>query len=129
MQVFIQNKANFLSARALLGLAEAGYIPGAMFTLSTWYTKAEITRRIAIFFFGMFGGTAISPLLGAGLLKMDGEGGLRGWQWIFLGKSPGFYICYFQILTSTSSGRGMVGGHLASVIDPSPTENIIQSSS
>jgi MFS family permease len=55
-----------------------------MFTLSTWYTKAEITKRIAIFFFGMLGGTAISPLLGAGLLKLDGHGGLLGWQWIFL---------------------------------------------
>jgi MFS family permease len=59
-----------------------------MFILSTWYTKAEITKRIAIFFFGMFGGTAISPLLGAGLMELEGKGGLRGWQWIFLGKSP-----------------------------------------
>ncbi|KAF3395768.1 putative transporter, partial [Penicillium rolfsii] len=84
MQVFIRNKAGFLSTRTLLGLAEAGYIPGAMFILSTWYTKAEITKRVAIFFFGMFGGTAISPLLGAGLLKLEGKGGLRGWQWIFL---------------------------------------------
>ncbi|KAJ5829702.1 uncharacterized protein N7525_007955 [Penicillium rubens] len=67
-----------------LGLAEAGYIPGAMYTLSTWYTKQELTKRIAIFFFGMFGGTAISPLLGAALLKLDGKCGLFGWQWIFL---------------------------------------------
>jgi MFS family permease len=59
-----------------------------MFILSTWYTKAEITKRIAISFFGMFGGTAISPLLGAGLMELEGKGGLRGWQWIFLGKSP-----------------------------------------
>ncbi|OOQ88918.1 vitamin H transporter [Penicillium brasilianum] len=84
LQIFIRNESEFLLTRTLLGLAEAGYIPGAMFTLSTWYTKAEITKRIAIFFFGMFGGTAISPLLGAGLLKLDGHGGLLGWQWIFL---------------------------------------------
>lgn len=90
MQVFIRDKAGFLLTRTLLGLAETGYIPGAMFILSTWYTKAEITKRIAIFFFGMFGGTAISPFLGAGLLKMEGKGDLRGWQWIFLGKPPTF---------------------------------------
>ncbi|KAJ5730109.1 uncharacterized protein N7483_004617 [Penicillium malachiteum] len=84
MQVFIRNKTGFLLTRALLGLAEAGYIPGAMFTLSTWYTKEELTKRIAIFFFGMFGGTAISPLLGAGLLRLNGRCGISGWQWIFL---------------------------------------------
>ncbi|KAJ5108014.1 hypothetical protein N7456_004689 [Penicillium angulare] len=84
LQVFIRDKTGFLLTRAILGLAEAGYIPGAMYTLSTWYTREEITRRIAIFFFGMFGGTAISPLLGAGLLRLDGKCGMSGWQWIFL---------------------------------------------
>ncbi|CAG8273030.1 unnamed protein product, partial [Penicillium nalgiovense] len=85
LQVFVRNKSGFLLTRTFLGLAEAGYIPGAMYTLSTWYTKQELTKRIAIFFFGMFGGTAISPLLGAALLKLDGKCGLFGWQWIFLG--------------------------------------------
>ena len=84
LQVFVRNKVGFLLTRTFLGLAEAGYIPGAMYTLSTWYTKQELTKRIAIFFFGMFGGTAISPLLGAALLKLDGKCGLFGWQWIFL---------------------------------------------
>ncbi|KAJ5120970.1 uncharacterized protein N7515_008931 [Penicillium bovifimosum] len=82
--MFVRNEAEFLLTRALLGLAEAGFIPGAMYTLSTWYTTTELTTRIAIFFFGMFGGTGISPLLGAALLKLDGKGGLYGWQWIFL---------------------------------------------
>ncbi|OQE35197.1 hypothetical protein PENCOP_c014G01680 [Penicillium coprophilum] len=84
LQIFVRNKLGFLLTRTCLGLAEAGYIPGAMYTLSTWYTKEELTKRIAIFFFGMFGGTAVSPLLGAALLKLDGKHGLFGWQWIFL---------------------------------------------
>lgn len=62
-----------------------------MYTLSTWYDADQLTKRIAIFFFGMFGGTAISPLLGAGLLRLDGKGGLFGWQWIFLGKVVTFH--------------------------------------
>ncbi|PYI09378.1 MFS general substrate transporter [Aspergillus sclerotiicarbonarius CBS 121057] len=84
LQIFIRNRTGFLLTRAILGLAEAGYIPAAMYTLSTWYTKDELTKRIAIFFFGMFGGSAVAPLLGAGLLKLDGRGGMLGWQWIFL---------------------------------------------
>lgn len=68
----------------LLGLAEAGYIPGSIYTLSTWYTPQELGRRVAILFFGMFGGNAISPLIGAGILKLHGQGSLSGWQYIFL---------------------------------------------
>lgn len=83
-QVFVANRGGFLSARLILGFAEAGYIPGAMYTLSTWYTRNELAKRIAVLFFGMFGGNAISPLLSSGILKMDGVRGLHGWQWIFL---------------------------------------------
>lgn len=87
LQVFLVNRNGFLVSRAVLGLAEAGYIPGAIYTLSTWFAKRELAKRVALLFFGMFGGNAISPLLGAGLLKLDGVRGLAGWQWIFLSKS------------------------------------------
>ena len=71
-------------ARLFLGFAEAGYIPGAIYTLSTWYTRPELAKRVAIFFFGMFGGNAISPILASGILQLRGEGGLKGWQWLFM---------------------------------------------
>ncbi|KAK3315814.1 inner membrane transporter yfaV [Apodospora peruviana] len=84
MQIFIRNKPGYIASRLCLGLAESGYIPGSIFTISTWYTKRERARRVAIFFFGMFGGNAISPLLASGILKLGGTGGLKGWQWLFL---------------------------------------------
>ncbi|KAL1955700.1 hypothetical protein VTO42DRAFT_8172 [Malbranchea cinnamomea] len=84
LQVFLVNRTGFLIARSVLGLAEAGYIPGSIYTLSTWYPRRELAKRVAVLFFGMFGGNAISPLLGAALLKLDGKRGLTGWQWIFL---------------------------------------------
>ncbi|KAI8938530.1 hypothetical protein NX059_004416 [Plenodomus lindquistii] len=84
LQVFVKDKAGFLVSRSFLGLCEAGYIPGGIYTLSTWYTKREIAKRVAVFFFGMFGGNAISPLLASGILKLRGHGGMKGWQWLFL---------------------------------------------
>ena len=84
LQVLLKNKGGFLATRMLLGLAEAGYIPGSIYTLSTWYTPQELGRRVAILFFGMFGGNAISPLIGAGILRLHGRGNLSGWQYIFL---------------------------------------------
>ncbi|KAJ5780605.1 Major facilitator superfamily domain general substrate transporter [Penicillium paradoxum] len=84
MQVFIKNRGAFLALRLLLGFAEAGYIPGAVFILSSWYTKKELAKRVAIFFFGMFGGNALSPILASGILLLNGQRGIRGWQWLFL---------------------------------------------
>jgi MFS family permease len=84
LQVFLRDRPGFLASRLILGLAEAGYIPGAIYTLSTWYVKQELAKRVAILFFGMFGGNAISPLLASGILKLDRVRGLRGWQWLFL---------------------------------------------
>ncbi|KAM0559855.1 hypothetical protein ACHAPJ_003803 [Fusarium lateritium] len=87
MQVFIKNRAGFLAIRLMLGFSEAGYIPGGVYTLSTWYTKRELSKRVSVFFFGMFGGNAISPILASGILKLDGARGIKGWQWLFL-RSP-----------------------------------------
>ncbi|KAH8669142.1 major facilitator superfamily domain-containing protein [Xylariales sp. PMI_506] len=84
LQIFIKNRTGFLVSRLFLGFAEAGYIPGAAYTLSTWYTKRELGKRVAIVFFGMFGGNAISPLLASGILHLDNAHGMRGWQWLFL---------------------------------------------
>ncbi|KAJ1336177.1 MFS transporter ACS family allantoate permease [Microdochium nivale] len=92
LQVFVNNRAGFIASRLMLGLTEAGYIPGALYTLSTWYTNAELARRVAVFFFGMFGGNAMSPLLAAGILQLEGIHGLRGWQWLFLVEGV-FTIC------------------------------------
>ena len=87
LQVFVRDKTGFLVARSFLGLREAGYIPGGIYTLSTWYTKRELAKRVAVFFFGMFGGNAISPVLASGILQLRGRGNLKGWQWLFLSKS------------------------------------------
>lgn len=53
--------------------------------MSSWYTRAELTRRISWFYSGnalanMFGG-----LLGAAILgNLDGDMGLAGWRWLFI---------------------------------------------
>jgi MFS family permease len=84
MQVFIRNRSGFLVMRAVLGLAEASYIPSSIYTLSTWYRKRELGTRVAVFFFGMFGGNALSPILASGILQLDSVRGIAGWQWLFL---------------------------------------------
>lgn len=83
----MRNRTGFLVARSFLGLAESAYIPGAVYTLSTWYRQKELAKRVAIFFFGMFSGNALSPILASGIIQLDGRRGLSAWQWIFLSKT------------------------------------------
>lgn len=71
--------------RFFLGFVEAPFFPGAVFLMSSWYTRAELTRRIAWLYAGnalanMFGG-----LLGAAILgNLEGDLGVAGWRWLFI---------------------------------------------
>lgn len=73
--------------RLLLGLLEGGFIPGALYYLSTWYKRRETSSRTTLFFFGQMFAGATASLISAGLLKLKGKGGLAGWQWVWLGES------------------------------------------
>lgn len=53
--------------------------------MSSWYTRAELTRRVAWFYSGsslanMFGGVLGAAILG----NLDGARGLDGWRWLFV---------------------------------------------
>jgi len=81
---FVHTAAGFYAVRVALGVAEAGFFPGAIYFLSRWFPDARRARVLGIFYFGaplsfVFGG----PLSGL-LLDADGLGGLNGWQWMFL---------------------------------------------
>lgn len=81
----VHSFGQLIAVRVVLGLVECPYFPGAIFLMSSWYTRAELTRRISWFYSGnalanMFGG-----LLAAGILgNLDGNMGLAGWRWLFI---------------------------------------------
>lgn len=73
----------FIATRLLLGITESGFIPGGLWTLSTWYTREETAKRVMCFYFGNQFGQASSKLLAYGILHMRGVGGKPGWFWLF----------------------------------------------
>ena len=82
--MFAHNQVTFYVLRFLLGVAEAGFFPGVIYFLTLWFPAHARTRVMGLFYFGaplafIFG----SPLSGL-LLELNGKGGLRGWQWLFL---------------------------------------------
>lgn len=69
-----------LACRFFLGFAEAPFFPGAVFLMSSWYTRAELAHRIAWFYAGSSLANAFGGLLGAGVLgNLSGAHGISGW--------------------------------------------------
>lgn len=83
-QAFQKNYGGYLATRFLLGVTESGYIPGGLWTLSTWYTRQESAKRVMVFFFGNQLGQASAKLIAYGILHMKGVGGYPGWFWLFI---------------------------------------------
>lgn len=74
-----------LLTRFFLGLTEAPYYPGAVYLLSTFYTRKEVATRIAILYTGNILATAFAGLIAAGVFHgMDDLAGLAGWKWLFI---------------------------------------------
>jgi len=82
--MFVRTPTQFYAMRFLLGIAEAGYFPCALYCVSHWFPAAYRGRATSAFY--CFGGVSgiVMGLLSGWLLSLDGLGGLRGWQWLFL---------------------------------------------
>jgi ACS family tartrate transporter-like MFS transporter len=82
--MFVRTPGSFYTLRFLLGLAEAGFLPGILFYLTHWIPAHDRARVFALFLTS----TALAGVVGgpvsAALLKLRGLGGLAGWQWLFL---------------------------------------------
>ncbi|BCS25373.1 uncharacterized protein APUU_50084A [Aspergillus puulaauensis] len=81
---FVPSWPAMAGLRVILGALEAGFYPGCVYLLSTWYTRYELQKRNAAFY--LIGSTAsgFGGILAYGLMQMDGLGGKEGWRWIFI---------------------------------------------
>ncbi|KAL8280340.1 hypothetical protein RQP46_007257 [Phenoliferia psychrophenolica] len=84
LQNFQHNYAGFLTTRLVLGCCEAGYIPAALVTISSWYKKDEMAFRNSCLFLGREIASACAGLFAFGILRLAGVRGLAGWRWLFI---------------------------------------------
>jgi MFS family permease len=80
----VKTYGQLLAVRAILGVAEAVFFPGAIYYLSAWYTKTELGKRIASLYIAQQFGNAFGGLLAAAIFQMDGTHGIAGWRWLFI---------------------------------------------
>jgi ACS family tartrate transporter-like MFS transporter len=84
LTAFVPNRAVYVVARFLLGVAEAGFYPGVLFYLTLWLPRSVRTRVMALFMLAIPIVSCIGSPISAHILLMDQLAGLKGWQWLFL---------------------------------------------
>src|SRR5262245_47757520 len=82
--MFVRTPLQFYGLRFLLGVAEAGFVPGIIYYPNRWFPTAQRARALSCFLIAVPISAAIGNPLGAWLLGFDGLRGLAGWQWLFL---------------------------------------------
>ncbi|KAF2684084.1 MFS general substrate transporter [Lentithecium fluviatile CBS 122367] len=94
---FVHNIHAVSGVRFLLGVFEAGMMPGIAYYLSRWYRRSELAFRLSLYIVmaplaGAFGG-----LLASGILKLGSFGSLHSWRMIFA--IEGIITCGLSIIS------------------------------
>lgn len=99
---FVTTVLQAMGVRFLLGVFEAGMMPGIAYYLSRWYRRAELAFRLSLYIVmaplaGAFGG-----LLASAILSLDHLGRLRTWRMIFAVEgviTMGLGLAAFMVVT------------------------------
>jgi len=82
--MFVVGMWSLYGIRALVGIAEAGFLPGILLYLTYWFPRTCRARANALFIMGIPATIAIASTLSGFILQMHGIFGLAGWRWLFL---------------------------------------------
>ncbi|KAI8304457.1 COPII coat assembly protein sec16 [Colletotrichum sp. SAR11_59] len=96
LTALVQNFAGIIACRLVLGLvgvsitrssphATYSHRHKVIFYLSKWYTKKELSLRMALFYNGSLIAGAFGNLIAAGILKgLDKAHGISAWRWLYI---------------------------------------------
>ncbi|KAI5468105.1 major facilitator superfamily domain-containing protein [Mariannaea sp. PMI_226] len=80
---FAKTRAQIIGLRFLLGIFEAGMMPGIAYYLSRWYRHAELSFRLGMYMVMAPLAGAVGGLFASGILSLDHVGSLTEWRMIF----------------------------------------------
>ena len=84
---WVGNVEQLYILRFILGVAEAGFFPGAILFLSLWVPSRHRSKILALFYLAQPLTTVIGAPLAGWLIQQEGLFGLEGWRVMFLGVS------------------------------------------
>jgi MFS family permease len=77
----VKNYTCLVLVRFFLGIAQAPFYPGALYLLSIFYTRKEISTRTSMLYSGDVFATSFAGLIAAATFaSIDGARGLKGWN-------------------------------------------------
>ena len=80
---FVTTPVQFGIARFLLGIGEAGFVPGVFLYLALWFPSVIRARATAMFLLGIPVANIIGSPISGTLVGLEGLG-LKGWQWLLI---------------------------------------------
>jgi ACS family 4-hydroxyphenylacetate permease-like MFS transporter len=81
--MFASSPGTLYLLRILVGVTEAGFLPGILLYMTYWFPNAYRARANALFMIAMPVTAAVGSALSGYILALDGTLGLKGWQWLF----------------------------------------------
>ena len=94
---FVTGPNSYFWLRTLAGAAEAGFFPGVLFYLTSWFPRENRVRVLAWFTVAIPLSSVVGGPVSVALLAMEGILGLHGWQWLFL--IEGLPACIMGVIT------------------------------
>ncbi|MGW1444590.1 4-hydroxyphenylacetate permease [Serratia rhizosphaerae] len=82
--LFATGPTSLYVLRMIVGITEAGFLPGILVYLTYWFPAYYRARANALFMIAMPVTMAIGSLVSGYILELDGVLNLKGWQWLFL---------------------------------------------
>ena len=96
--MYVSGPTSFYVLRFLLGVAEAGFLPGIIYYLGNWYPAKQRAKAVSWFMLAIPLSTVVGGPLAGLLLEMNGIAGLTGWQWLFLVEGVPAVVLGFVVL-------------------------------
>jgi MFS family permease len=80
---FVQDLSGACGVRFVLGIFEAGMMPGIAYYLSRWYRRSELAFRLSLYIVAAPLAGAFGGLLASAILTLDHFGSLHTWRMLF----------------------------------------------
>ncbi|KAL7622399.1 hypothetical protein AAE478_007903 [Parahypoxylon ruwenzoriense] len=94
---FVNNWVALAVLRAFLGVFEAGFYPGCVYLISSWYRRYEVQKRLAVFFMTGSALSAFANIFALGLIQIAKTNTTyKGWRWIYI--IEGVITCLAAVL-------------------------------
>lgn len=131
----VETAGDFLAARFLLGIAEAGFAPGATYFINRWLPQQVRARAMATILSAVPLSLVLAGPLCGWMLGADNPLGWPAWRWMFVLQAlPNFVLAiaaYFYFTDNvaqsrwlTDEERGLIG-HAAKAPEEAPWRGVV----